>query len=182
MINPHARLPLSPLAMLRSIWDNRRLIARMAKRDIVARYRGSFGGLFWTVLTPIVMLTVYTFVFSVVFNARWGTGQEQERTQFAVVLFAGLLVHGLLAEVLNGAPNLVAAHANYVKKVVFPLEVLPIVQLCTALFQFVIGVAVLLMGLYLATQPHLYERGLRALVAMWLALLAPQTPVPWCLW
>ncbi len=172
MINPHARLPLSPLAMLRSIWDNRRLIARMAKRDIVARYRGSFGGLFWTVLTPIVMLTVYTFVFSVVFNARWGTGQEQERTQFAVVLFAGLLVHGLLAEVLNGAPNLVAAHANYVKKVVFPLEVLPIVQLCTALFQFVIGVAVLLVAGWLINGSVPWTAPLIVLVLLPLCLVA----------
>ena len=172
MINPHARLPLSPLAMLRSIWDNRRLIARMAKRDIVARYRGSFGGLFWTVLTPIVMLPVYTFVFSVVFNARWGTGQEQERTQFAVVLFAGLLVHGLLAEVLNGAPNLVAAHANYVKKVVFPLEVLPIVQLCTALFQFVIGVAVLLVAGWLINGSVPWTAPLIVLVLLPLCLVA----------
>ena len=172
MINPHARLPLSPLAMLRSIWDNRRLIARMAKRDSVARYRGSVGGLFWTVLTPIVMLTVYTFVFSVVFNARWGTGQEQERTQFAVVLFAGLLVHGLLAEVLNGAPNLVAAHANYVKKVVFPLEVLPIVQLCTALFQFVIGVAVLLVAGWLINGSVPWTAPLIVLVLLPLCLVA----------
>lgn len=132
------------MAMLRSVWNNRSLIGRMARREIAARYRGSFVGFFWAVLTPIVMLAVYTFVFSVVFNARWGAGQEQERTQFAIVLFAGLLVHGLLAEVLNAAPSMVAAHANYVKKVVFPLEVLPVVQLGTALFQCLIGVVVLL--------------------------------------
>lgn len=148
MINPHARLPLSPLAMWRSLADNRRLIARMAWREIVARYRGSFGGFLWAIATPILMLLVYTFVFSVVFNARWGEAAESSRTQFALVLFAGLLVHGLLAEVLNAAPALVGAHANYVKKVVFPLEVLPIIQLCVALFQFGMGVLVLLLGLW----------------------------------
>ncbi|MDO5290472.1 MAG: ABC transporter permease [Pseudomonadota bacterium] len=144
MLNPHARLPLSPLAMLRSLWANRVLIGRLARRDIVARYRGSFGGLLWAVVTPLVMLVVYTFVFSVIFNARWGTGAEQDKAQFAVVLFAGLLVHGLLSEVLNAAPGMVGAHANYVKKVVFPLEVLPIIQWCVSMFQCLIGVVVLL--------------------------------------
>ena len=150
MLNPHARLPLSPLAMWRSVWLNRRLIARLARRDIVARYRGSLGGLLWTVATPVIMLAVYTFVFSVVFQARWGSQElAQGRAQFALVLFAGLLVHGLLAETLNAAPALVAANANYVKKVVFPLETLPVIQLCVALFQCLAGVAVLLAAQWL---------------------------------
>lgn len=179
MLNPHARLPLSPVAMLLSIWHNRRLIARLARRDIVARYRGSFGGLLWAVVTPIVMLAVYTFVFSVIFNARWGTGDEQSRAQFAVVLFAGLLVHGLMAEVLNAAPNLVAANANYVKKVVFPLEVLPVIQLCVATFQFGIGVLVLLAagwafnGVVPATAP--------LIVLVWLPLALITLGLAWLL-
>jgi len=150
VLNPHARLPLSPLAMWRSVWLNRQLIARLARRDIVARYRGSLGGLLWTVATPVIMLAVYTFVFSVVFQARWGSEElAQGRAQFALVLFAGLLVHGLLAETLNAAPALVTAHANYVKKVVFPLETLPVIQLCVALFQCLAGVAVLLAAQWL---------------------------------
>ncbi|ARU06963.1 sugar ABC transporter permease [Comamonas serinivorans] len=144
-MNPHARLPWSPLAMGRSLWHHRELIARMARRDVAARYRGTVGGLLWAVITPIVMLAVYTFVFSVVFQAKWGT-LEQSRTQFALILYAGLLMHGLLAEVLNGAPGLIPAHGNYVKKVVFPLEVLPVVSLCTALFQWCIGLVVLLVA------------------------------------
>lgn len=146
MINPHARLPLSPLAMWHSLAGNRRLILRMARRDIVARYRGSFGGLLWTVITPIIMLLVYTFVFSVVFKARWAVDDEQTRTQFAIVLFAGLLMHGLLAEVLNACTSVIASNANYVKKVVFPLEILPVIQLCVSLFQCLIGIAVLLLA------------------------------------
>lgn len=145
MLNPHARLPLSPLAMWHSLIDNYPLILRMARRDIVARYRGSFGGLLWTVVTPIIMLLVYTFVFSVVFKARWGVGDDQTRAQFAIVLFAGLLVHGLLAEVLNACTGVVTANANYVKKVVFPLEILPVIQLCVSFFQCLIGIGVLLL-------------------------------------
>ena len=146
MINPHARLPLSPFAMWHSLLDNRQLIMRMARRDIVARYRGSFGGMLWTVVTPVIMLLVYTFVFSVVFKARWGVDEDQSRSQFAIVLFAGLLMHGLLAEVLNAATGVVAANANYVKKVVFPLEVLPVIQLSVSLFQCFIGIGVLLLA------------------------------------
>lgn len=146
MINPHARLPLLPFAMWHSLLDNRQLIMRMARRDIVARYRGSFGGMLWTVVTPVIMLLVYTFVFSVVFKARWGVDEDQSRSQFAIVLFAGLLMHGLLAEVLNAATGVVAANANYVKKVVFPLEVLPVIQLSVSLFQCFIGIGVLLLA------------------------------------
>lgn len=144
MFNPHARPPLSLLAMLRSLWVNRRLTARLARRDIAARYRGSFGGLLWAVAQPLLMLAVYTFVFSVVFQARWGEGLTQSRSEFAIVLFAGLLVHALVAETWNVAPALVLANANYVKKVVFPLEVLPVIALAVALFQCLIGVLVLL--------------------------------------
>lgn len=172
MLNPHARLPLSPLAMWRSVWLNRQLIARLARRDIVARYRGSLGGLLWTVATPVIMLAVYTFVFSVVFQARWGSEElAQGRTQFAVVLFAGLLVHGLLAETLNAAPALVAANANYVKKVVFPLETLPVIQLCVALFQCLAGVAVLLAAQWLLSGSVPATALLLPLVLLPLALL-----------
>lgn len=146
MINPHARLPLSPLAMWHSISHNFRLIVRMAWRDIVARYRGSLGGLLWAIVTPIMMLLVYTFVFSVVFKARWGIDTEQSRTQFAIVLFAGLLIHGLLAEVLNASTSIITANANYVKKVVFPLEILPVIQLGVSLFQCLVGIGVLLLA------------------------------------
>lgn len=92
------------------------------------------------------MLTVYTFVFSVVFKAKWGVGNEESKTSFALVLFVGLIVHGLLAEVLNRAPSLILSNVNYVKKVVFPLEILPIIILIAAFFHSVISTAVLLIA------------------------------------
>jgi lipopolysaccharide transport system permease protein len=90
-------------------------------------------GIVWSLVNPIVMLLVYTFVFSFVFRARWGTGSDS-RTEFALVLFAGLIVFNLFAECINKAPILVLANVNYVKKVVFPLEILPWVSLGSALF------------------------------------------------
>ncbi|SMP50626.1 lipopolysaccharide transport system permease protein [Desulfonatronum zhilinae] len=138
---PHSS---SPAAMLRGLWRNRQLIARMTKREIIGRYKGSALGLFWSILHPVFMLVVYTFVFSVVFKARWNTGDEETKTQFAIILFAGLIVHGLFTEMLNRAPWLVLANPNYVKKVIFPLEILPITALGSVLFHSIVSLTILL--------------------------------------
>ncbi len=119
----------------------------MARRDVVGRYKGSAIGLMWAFLNPLLMLVVYTFVFSVVFKAKWGGGDEP-KTQFAVILFAGVIVHALFAEVLNRAPALVISNANYVKKVVFPLETLVAVVTGAALFHALISLAVLLCAFF----------------------------------
>lgn len=103
-------------------------------------------GLAWSFFNPMLMLAVYTFVFSVVFKARWGVGGEEGKGQFAVVLFAGMIVHSLFAEVLNRAPSLILSNVNYVKKVVFPLEILPIISLGAALFHSLISLAVLIVA------------------------------------
>ncbi|HWF62353.1 MAG TPA: ABC transporter permease [Nitrospira sp.] len=145
-VNPHAAHGVSIAALLRSLWRNRGLIAQMTKREVIGRYKGSIMGLGWSFLHPVFMLAVYTFVFSVVFKARWGGGEEESRTQFALVLFVGMIVHGLFAEVLNRAPTLIYSNVNYVKKVVFPLEILPVVTMGAALFHSLIGV-----GIWLAT-------------------------------
>lgn len=120
---------------------NRSLIFNLAKRDVVGRYRGSAMGLLWSFFNPILMLAVYTFVFSVVFKARWAGGSGS-KTEFALVLFAGLLVFNLFAECLNRAPGLILGNVNYVKKVIFPLEILPLVALGSAAFHFLISLAV----------------------------------------
>jgi lipopolysaccharide transport system permease protein len=144
-MNPYAVQSASPKALARSLWCNRQLIRQMTVREVVGRYKGSVMGLFWSFLNPVFMLVVYTFVFSVVFKARWGVGgAEETKTQFAVVLFVGMIVHGLFAEVLNRAPGLILANANYVKKVVFPLEILPIVSMGGALFHSLVSLSVLL--------------------------------------
>lgn len=117
---------------------------QLTRREVIGRYKGSALGLLWSFFTPVLMLVVYTFVFSVVFKARWGTGEEESRSTFAVVLFAGLIVHGLFAEVLNRAPGLILGNVNYVKKVVFPLEILPVISMGAALFHTLVSLLVLL--------------------------------------
>lgn len=143
-INPHASRPIAPMALVRSLWQHRQLIVQMTKREVVGRYKGSAIGLAWSFLNPVFMLTVYTFVFSEVFKARWGAGEDESKAQFAVVLFVGTIVHGLFSEVLNRAPGLILSNVNYVKKVVFPIEILPVIAMGAALFHSLASLGVLL--------------------------------------
>lgn len=149
MIDPHTNPPTSLLSLARSLWRHRELISQMTRREVVGRYRGSVMGLAWSFFNPILMLVVYTFVFSVVFKARWGTGSDDSQTGFAIVLFVGMIVYGLFAEMANRAPGLILSNVNYVKKVIFPLEILPVVGLGAALFHSLISLGVLLVAILL---------------------------------
>jgi lipopolysaccharide transport system permease protein len=119
------------------------LLPELVKRDFVGRYKGSMLGIVWSLFNPLLMLAIYTFVFSVAFQARWGIG-EQSKIGFAVVLFSGMIVHSFFAECLNRAPGLITSHANYVKRVVFPLELLSMMTLFSALLHLLVSFAVLL--------------------------------------
>lgn len=144
-MNPNAPQPLSLLALLRSFLGYRALIAQITKREVVGRYRGSLIGIGWSFLNPLLMLAVFTFVFSVVFQAKWGValeGEEEGKGVFAVVLFVGLIVHALFAEILTRSPALILGNVNYVKKVIFPLEILPITAVLSALFHAAISMVV----------------------------------------
>ncbi len=131
----------TPREMVASLWRHRGLIHASAKREVLGRYRGSAFGLLWSFFNPLFMLAVYTFVFSEVFKARWNAASDS-KTEFALVLFAGLIVFNLFAECINRAPGLVLANPNYVKKVVFPLEILPFVGLLSALYHALISLGV----------------------------------------
>lgn len=149
-INPHAAQPTSLLALGRSLWRNRQLIVQMTKRDVVGRYKGSAMGLAWSFFNPVFMLVVYTFVFSVIFKSRWGgAGGDDSKTQFAVLLFVGMIVLSLFSDILNRAPGLILGNVNYVKKVVFPLEILPVIAVGAALFHSIISLGVLLIAFVL---------------------------------
>ena len=144
-IDPHAAHPTSIASMVSSILRNRQLITQMTKREVVGRYKGSAFGLAWSFLNPVLMLAVYTFVFSEIFNSRWGSTEAVgNKGQFALILFVGLIVLNLFSEVLNRAPGLVLSNVNYVKKVVFPIETLPLMAMGAALFHSAISLLVLL--------------------------------------
>ncbi|MXS84803.1 ABC transporter permease [Nitrosomonas sp. HPC101] len=159
----------TPKEMFASLWRNRELIVASAKREILGRYRGSFLGLLWSFFVPLFMLTVYTFVFSVVFKARWGTG-EGSKTEFALILFAGLMMFELFAECINRAPALILSNQNYVKKVIFPLEILPFVSLLSSLFRWGVSLIVWLLA-------YLIFFGIPHLTIIYLPLIV----LPFCL-
>lgn len=121
--------------------DNMSLVLALTKRDILSKYRGSMMGIFWSLVNPILMLVVYTFVFSVVFKAKWGQGTGSQ-TEFALTLFAGLMIYSLFSEVVGRSSSLIVANVNYVKKVVFPIEILSVVALLSSLFNFFISFCV----------------------------------------
>ena len=137
----------TPWALAKSIGRNRSLLASLVWREVIGRYKGSFMGLFWSLVTPLLMLLVYTFFFSVVFQPRWPEAADS-KTAFAIILFSGLMIFNFFAECIVRAPTIVIGNTNYVKKIIFPLELLPIVVMGAAAFHLLVSFIVWL-GFYL---------------------------------
>ena len=115
------------------------LLMQLTKRDIFSRYRGSALGILWSFITPLLLVGVYTFVFSVIFRPRWMVEGATVAGGYGFNLFVGMIIHNVLAECIARAPSLVLGNANYVTKVVFPLQLLPSVVVLSALFHLLIG-------------------------------------------
>lgn len=142
-----ARSSVHPWNMVRNLWRYRELIYQFTMRDVQQRYRGSYLGFAWAILVPLLMLCIFTFVFSVIFQARWGVSQQGSRLgEFALTLFAGLIPFSVFSEVVNRAPSLILGVPNYVKRVVFPLEIMPVAAVGSALIHSLISVVILLIG------------------------------------
>ncbi len=140
----------SRLGVWMSLIRYRVLIGKLVKRQIADRYRGSLFGMLWTLAYPIMLLVVYTFVFGTIFRARWSGGDaSQTQVEFAVILFTGLIIHGLFSEILMASPGLIINNPQYVKKVIFPLEILSWVTLFTALFNAGVSLLVLIVFYFL---------------------------------
>ncbi|MET4259618.1 lipopolysaccharide transport system permease protein [Bradyrhizobium sp. S3.12.5] len=135
------------LSFTAGIWSHRNLIWRLVRREIEARFRGSFLGVFWAIIVPLIMLAVYSLVFGGIFQSRWAGAENGARIDgfaFPMILFVGLITFGILSDPLNRAPGLVMENVSYVKKVVFPLEILPLVALISGLVTALISFAVFL--------------------------------------
>ena len=156
----------SPLAAIGSLLRNWSLIYNLSRREVLGRYQASIMGVLWSFITPALMLAVYTFFFGVVFKARWPR-MGDSNAEFALILFSGLLVYNLFSECVTRAPSLVVANSNFVKKVVFPLEILPWVNLASGLFHaFVTFLVWLLFYTMFMGLPH------------WTVILAPIAVLP----
>ena len=172
------RWPL--LHCLQSPLQHRELIWRLTERMVSGRYRGSLLGWGWSLANPLLMLAVYTFVFSQVFQARWGNVSTAEGTlNFAINLFTGLIVFNLFAECINQSPTLVLENPNYVTKVLFPLDVLSVVSVATALFHALTSLVVLLVFQLIAGEG--LSLSLLWLPLTWLPLLLGCLALSWLL-
>jgi len=166
---------LNPVSMIANLWSRRDLIRQFAVRYFLARHKGTYLGMFWALLFPLVLLAVYTFIFNYVFVARsvhmvadgMGGAAEETRSQYTVMLFLGLTVYGIFSESVVRSAGLVLDNPNYVKKIVFPLEVLPVSALLSALMFSCFGLTLTVVGLF-AFYPEVY----------WTVLLLPVVLAP----
>jgi lipopolysaccharide transport system permease protein len=127
-----------------TLWRHRSLLFELIKREFSGRYQGSFGGIVWSFVQPLFLLAVYTIAFGVILRSRWGFAGGT--AEYALMLFAGLIIFNLFSECLTKSPTLVTSNPNFVKKVVFPLELLPVIAVATALIHALIGIAVWFLG------------------------------------
>jgi lipopolysaccharide transport system permease protein len=131
----------SPEELVYSLWRNRHLIKALTIRDVLGRYKGSYLGILWSFFNPLLMLGVYTFTFTTIFKSQWGS-EIASHGQFALFLFIGLIFFNLFGESINRSAGIIVGNANYVKKIVFPLEIMPWVVIFSALFHAMISLAV----------------------------------------
>jgi lipopolysaccharide transport system permease protein len=162
----------NPWIGIKIILKNQDLLFQLVKRNIAARYKGSVLGLFWSLVQPLIMLTVYTFVFSVIFKARWGIDNSDSKAAFAIIMFCGMAVFNIFSESVNGGCGLITGNPNYVKKVIFPLEILPIAQVSAATALGLIWFGLLFLGAVIFMKSLAWTMLLLPLVLIPLVLLS----------
>lgn len=164
------KLSTGVLAPFLCLMDARQIVYFLTRKRVVTRYRGSALGIVWSFIVPALTLAIYTVVFGIILQSRWSRG-DSTTTEYAFLLYLGLCVYWLVSECVAEAPSLIQSHTNYVKKVVFPLEILPWVSLSDALFHSAIRLGVFVIALTLF-------HGLPPLTI----LLLPLVWLPLCLW
>jgi lipopolysaccharide transport system permease protein len=150
-----------------SVYRHRYLLGQLIRREVVGRYRGSVLGLAWSFLNPLLLLTAYTFVFGLVFKSSWNAGEKGSMAEFAMIVFCGMIPFNLVSETLARSPSLMPANASYVKKVVFPLEILPLSIMGAALVHALISMLILVVGVAIVTGK------LSAMVLLYPVMLLP---------
>ena len=136
---------LNPTTTLKSLLSHRYLLGQLVKRDVLLRYRGAMFGVLWIFLSPLLMLTIFAFVFGHIFQARWP--EQPEGMPFWLMLYSGLIVFNIFAETVSRAPSTVRGYPSYVKKIIFPVEILPLVPLGAGLVHAAFNLLILVLAL-----------------------------------
>ena len=134
---------INPMEMFRALFSYREMIRQFAWREVVGRYKGTYLGLLWSLLNPLLTLAVYTLVFGVILKAKFAPATEAGTTEFALTLFCGIIVYNVFSVCVSKAPSAIHEHPNLVKKVVFPLEILPVAMLAASVVNAGFGLAIL---------------------------------------
>jgi lipopolysaccharide transport system permease protein len=154
---------------VKNLWKYRDLILLLTQRNILLRYKGTFLGFFWMIVTPILMLAVYLFVFAYIFHARWaGPEFAHSKAALALIMFSGIIIFNIFSEITNTSAVSVAGNPNYVKKTIFPLEVLPLANVLSVCFFGCVWVVILMIGIFLFL--HIGSAAMLALPAVLLCL------------
>ncbi len=164
---------------MRNLVRYRHIIRQFTRREVLGRYRGSYMGVVWSFLNPLLLLAIFTVVFKFIFAAKFTGNPHEGSFDFALMLFAGLIIYNLFAECLNRAPLLILTNANYVTKTVFPLEILPVTVVLSAVLHLLISFVPLCLGVAFLRaweQPASVPHGLPATILYWPLLL----PVIFC--
>ncbi|KHK04543.1 ABC transporter permease [Desulfovibrio sp. TomC] len=142
---------LNPMAFVRAFWQRREVLATFARIEFSSRYHGAQLGVLWSLVSPLATLAVYTFVFSVVFKPTWAGGGDGGVAGYALILFAGLAAFEVFAGSLNRAPRLLSENVNFIKKVLFPLEILPVGVILAAVLESLVSLALVALGVLVTT-------------------------------
>lgn len=135
----------NPLRILVELYARRLLLIQLVKRDVLLRYRGAMFGVLWIFLSPLIMLAIFAFVFGRVFQARWP--QADGDVPFWILLYGGLIAFNLFAETVSRSPTAVRSYPSYVKKIIFPVEILPVVPLGASLVHVIFNLLILVVVL-----------------------------------
>ncbi|WP_308722766.1 ABC transporter permease [Paenibacillus polysaccharolyticus] len=130
--------------LVTTLTKNRNLIIQLTKRDILSKYKGSLLGIIWSILNPLFMLVIYTLVFGEIFQSKWGRSGTESTFVFGLILFTGMIVYNIFSEVLSRSTSIIQSNVNYVKKIIFPLEILSPILVLTALFNGLISLVILI--------------------------------------
>lgn len=146
-------ITFNPLRVVADIWQHRYLLGQLIKRDVLLRYRGAMFGVAWIFLSPLFMLAIFAYVFGQIFQSRWP--QQDSTLPFWLLLYAGLIVFNVFAETVSRAPGAVRGYPNFVKKIIFPVHILPVVPLGAALVHGFFNYLILLAALTWAGGLHM---------------------------
>jgi len=160
---------IDPILIFNHFWKYRELILQLTRKNISERYKGSYLGLSWAFIHPLIMLSIYTLIFGFVFKARWAGCPENNQFLFSMILFVGLITFGIFSDVIVAAPRLILSHASYAKSVIMPLEILVIVRVLSATVHALLSMIILFIGLLISQ--HSFSWTILLFPVIWLPMM-----------